>query len=202
VHLAVLATVGGGLASSAHEWLLQRLGCCLQQLLHSVVLLLSHLAAASSVLGICAPGGWGLVKEWRQELVGEGNEEEEEAEDQGEGSAKEEAEDQGEGSEEEEGAEDEGEGSEEEAADQDDGGGDDDDTAEQERTPGTEASDVPGRIKYLLRQMIQTADLQTLTSRLCKEHVREQFGAEGEAVLSAHKQLIKDTIDQEVQRRN
>jgi hypothetical protein len=26
VHLAVLGTVGGGLASSAHEWLLQRLG--------------------------------------------------------------------------------------------------------------------------------------------------------------------------------
>ena len=49
--------------------------------------------------------------------------------------------------------------------------------------------------------MIQTADLQTLTSRLCKEHVREQFGAGGE-VLSAHKQLIKATIDQEVQRRN
>jgi hypothetical protein len=60
-------------------------------------------------------GGWGLVKEWRQELVGEGNEEEEEAEDQGEGSEEEEAEDEGEGSEEEEGAEDEGEGSEEEA---------------------------------------------------------------------------------------
>ena len=119
-----------------------------------------------------------------------------------EGSAEEEAEDVGEGSEEEEGAEDEGEGSEEEAADQDDGGGDDDDTAEQERTPEPEASDVPGRIKYLLRKMIQTADLQMLTSRLCKEHIQEQFGSEGEAVLSAHKQLIKATIDQEVQRRN
>jgi len=80
--------------------------------------------------------------------------------------------------------------------------GDDDDIAEQERTPEPEASDVPGRIKYLLRKMIQTADLQTLTSRKCKEHIREQFGSEGEAVLSAHKQLIKDTIDQEVQRRN
>jgi hypothetical protein len=33
---------------------------------------------------------------------------------------------------------------------------------------------------------------------MCKEHVWEQFGAEGEAVLNAYKQLIKDTIDQEV----
>ena len=65
-----------------------------------------------------------------------------------------------------------------------------------------EASDVPGRIKYLLRKLIQTADLKTLTSRMCKEHIREQIGTEGEAVLSAHKQLIKDTIDQEVQRRD
>jgi hypothetical protein len=60
---------------------------------------------------------------------------------------------------------------------------------------------VPGRVKYLLRKMIQTSDLETLTARLCKEHVWEQFGAKGEAVLSAHKQLIKDTIDKEVQRR-
>jgi len=59
-----------------------------------------------------------------------------------------------------------------------------------------EASDLKGRIKYLLRKLIQNADLQTLTSRMCKEHVREQLGAEGEAVLSAHRQVIKDTIDQ------
>ena len=31
VHLAVLGTVGGGLASSAHEWLLQRLGAVTAQ---------------------------------------------------------------------------------------------------------------------------------------------------------------------------
>ena len=31
VHLAVLGTVGGGLASSAHEWLLQRLGAFIAQ---------------------------------------------------------------------------------------------------------------------------------------------------------------------------
>jgi hypothetical protein len=49
---------------------------------------------------------------------------------------------------------------------------------------------------HVLRKLIQNADLHTLTSRMCKEHVREQLGAEGEAVLSAHTQLIKDTIDQ------
>jgi len=79
--------------------------------------------------------------------------------------------------------------------------GEDDDMAEQERTPEPEASDVPGRIKYLLRKMIQTADLQTLTSRLCKEHIKQQFGEDGEAVAAEHKQLIKDTIDFEVNRR-
>jgi hypothetical protein len=31
VHLAVLGAVGGGLASSAHEWLLQRLGAVIAQ---------------------------------------------------------------------------------------------------------------------------------------------------------------------------
>jgi hypothetical protein len=31
VHLAVLGAVGGGLASSAHEWLLQRLGAVAAQ---------------------------------------------------------------------------------------------------------------------------------------------------------------------------
>ena len=31
VHLAVLGAVGGGLASSAHEWLLQRLGALIAQ---------------------------------------------------------------------------------------------------------------------------------------------------------------------------
>ena len=31
VYLAVLGTVGGGLASSAHEWLLQRLGAVFAQ---------------------------------------------------------------------------------------------------------------------------------------------------------------------------
>ena len=46
VHLAVLGTVGGGLASSAHEWLLQRLAAVIAQR----VALLSHLPPASSVL--------------------------------------------------------------------------------------------------------------------------------------------------------
>jgi hypothetical protein len=49
VHLAVLGTVvGGGLASSAHEWLLQRLAAVIA----SVALLLSNSAAESFVLGI------------------------------------------------------------------------------------------------------------------------------------------------------
>ena len=42
-HLAVLGTVGGGLASSAHEWLLQRL------------------AAVITLRGIAAVGPWHLV---------------------------------------------------------------------------------------------------------------------------------------------
>ena len=52
VHLAILGTVSGGLASSAHEWLLQHL----QQFSHSVALLLSLSAAAFSVLGIWSVG--------------------------------------------------------------------------------------------------------------------------------------------------
>ena len=47
--------------------------------------------------------------------------------------------------------------------------------------------------------------MQTLTSRLCKEHIKQQFGEEGEAVVpvldSEHEQLIKDTIDIQVNRR-
>jgi hypothetical protein len=70
--------------------------------------------------------------------------------------------------------------------------------------PDPEASDVQRRIKQCLRMLIQTADVhahQTVAERLCREHIWEQFGAEGEAVLSTHTQLIKDTIDQELQRR-
>jgi hypothetical protein len=78
-------------------------------------------------------------------------------------------------------------------------------TASARSAPEPEASDMQRRIKQFLRMMIQTADVhahEAVAERLCREHIWEQFGAEGEAVLSAHKQLIKDTIDQEVQRRN
>ena len=74
------------------------------------------------------------------------------------------------------------------------------------------ASDVPGTIKYLLRQMIQSADLQTLVHDKCKQHLREQFCSckfcslqncqecvLGEAVLVKHTHLIKDTINHEVE---
>ena len=49
VHLAVLGTVGGGLASSAHEWLLQRLAAVIAQRGIAVAL-------ATRVLRPCASG--------------------------------------------------------------------------------------------------------------------------------------------------
>lgn len=49
--------------------------------------------------------------------------------------------------------------------------------------------------------MIQKADLQTLTSRLCKEHIKESFGEDGDAIVKEYKALIKTTIDEEVQGR-
>ena len=41
------------------------------------------------------------------------------------------------------------------------------------------------------------------SERLCKEHIKQQFGEEGEAVVPVleHEQLIKDTIDVQVNRR-
>ena len=74
---------------------------------------------------------------------------------------------------------------------------DDDDEAEREATPEPAADDVPGRIKYLLRKMIQKADLTALTSRGCKAHIKESF-ENGDAVCAEHKALIKATIDWEV----
>ena len=50
VHLAVLGTVGGGLASSAHEWLLQRLGAAIAQC-----------GIAAFALGRCVLRPWHLV---------------------------------------------------------------------------------------------------------------------------------------------
>ena len=50
VHLAVLGTVGGGLALSAHEWLLQRLGAGIAQR-----------GIAAVALGRCVLRPWHLV---------------------------------------------------------------------------------------------------------------------------------------------
>ena len=68
-------------------------------------------------------------------------------------------------------------------------------------TPEPDPNDVPGRIKFLLKKMIKVADLQMLTTRLCKEHIKESFGELGEEVCAEFKTLIKQTIDEEVQNR-
>ena len=34
---------------------------------------------------------------------------------------------------------------------------------------------VPGRIKFLLKKLIKVADLQMLTTWVCKEHIKESF---------------------------
>jgi len=53
VHLAVLGAVGGGLASSAHEWLLQRLGAVAAQR-----------GIAADALGRCVLRPWHLEEQW------------------------------------------------------------------------------------------------------------------------------------------
>jgi hypothetical protein len=78
---------------------------------------------------------------------------------------------------------------------------DDDDEPEKEEEPEPEPDDIPGKIKYYLHHMIQVADLHSLTTRLCKEHIKEKFGEQGDAVCAEHKTLIKTTIDLEVQKR-
>ena len=65
----------------------------------------------------------------------------------------------------------------------------------------SKARRIQGRIKYLLRKMIETADLRSVTIRMCKEHIKQQFGEDGEAVCREHKALIMATIDSEVNRR-
>ena len=86
------------------------------------------------------------------------------------------------------------------------------------------ASDVPGRIKQLLREKIQSADLQKLTLKdlrptsqtfgFCTQHIRVPIFsckfcqskncaecAQGEALLVKYKILIRDTINDEVEAR-
>jgi len=59
---------------------------------------------------------------------------------------------------------------------------------------------VSAKIKSLLRNMIKTADLLTVTPRLCKEHLKKSF-EDGDAVCEKHKKLIRATINREVVRR-
>jgi len=75
---------------------------------------------------------------------------------------------------------------------------DDDDNQEEEQEP--DPSDVPARIKFLLSRLIKTADLQTLTTKLCKAHVRESF-ENGESIVTEYKELIRETIHEETQKR-
>ena len=80
--------------------------------------------------------------------------------------------------------------------------GDDEAYAEatKEATPEPDESDVPARIGFLLHKMIKGADLNTITSRTCKDHIRASF-ADGDAVLEEHKVLIKERINHEIQMR-
>jgi hypothetical protein len=64
--------------------------------------------------------------------------------------------------------------------------------------PEPDLSDVPARIKFLLRRMIRTGDLMTLTVRQCKQRVEESF-ENGEAIVREYKQMIMATIDEEIQ---
>ena len=61
-------------------------------------------------------------------------------------------------------------------------------------------SDVPARIKFLLSRLIKTADLKTLTTKMCMAHVRESF-ENGESIVTEYKQLIRETIHEETQKR-
>jgi hypothetical protein len=79
VHLAVLGTVGGGLASSAHEWLLQRLGTVTAQRGIAAVALERHVCIQYLVLfffykircgfgNICTQGGDSLAARKHERL--------------------------------------------------------------------------------------------------------------------------------------
>ena len=50
--------------------------------------------------------------------------------------------------------------------------------------------------------MIRLADLHSLTTRLCEEHIKEKFGEQGDAICAEHEALIQTTIDVEVQKRS
>lgn len=60
---------------------------------------------------------------------------------------------------------------------------------------------IRDRIKFLLEELISVGDLHTLTTRLCKERIKEHFGERGDQVCFEFKTLIKQTIHTEVQKR-
>ena len=70
---------------------------------------------------------------------------------------------------------------------------DDADEPEREATPEPDAGDVTGRITFLLTRLIRQADLNMITTRICKDHIRASF-EDGDAVCVEHKDLIKETI--------
>ena len=70
---------------------------------------------------------------------------------------------------------------------------DDADEPEREATPEPDAGDVTGRITFLLTRLIRQADLNMITTRICKDHIRASF-EDGDAVCNEHKDLIKETI--------
>jgi hypothetical protein len=70
---------------------------------------------------------------------------------------------------------------------------DDADEPEREATPEPDAGDVTGRITFLLTRLIRQADLNMITTRICKDHIRASF-EDGDAVCAEHKDLIKETI--------
>ena len=63
-----------------------------------------------------------------------------------------------------------------------------------------DTKDVPDRIKFLLEKLISVGDLYTLTTRLCKEYIKEHFGERGDQVCFEFKTLIEQTINEEVQK--
>ena len=52
---------------------------------------------------------------------------------------------------------------------------------------------MTGRITFLLTRLIRQADLNMITTRICKDHIRASF-EDGDAVCVEHKDLIKETI--------
>lgn len=80
-------------------------------------------------------------------------------------------------------------------------GGGPPDALTSEEVPETDPTDVPARIKFLLRGFIRAGDMTTLTGRQCKKHVQESF-ENGASIVREYKRLIKAIIDEEIHRLN